>query len=136
MRLDDLLDLDEFPDDPRHPRRYFDERPCQWLGDKLGPIPMKPGKVYTDDDHYDRHGTGCLFLAVEPLTGFRFAQVRKRRTKVDYAAFMKTLVEQFFADVEGISLVQDNLNTQSAGSFYQAFDPETARQLKQQFDDP
>lgn len=130
MQMEDMLDLYEMPYDPRWPLLCFDERPCQLLGDTLAPIPMQPGKAYTYDDHYERHGTCCLLVAVEPLTGFRFVQVRAHRTKVDYAEFMKALVElPRYSDVTGFRFVQDNLNTQSAGSFYQAFDPETARQL-------
>lgn len=135
MCMEDILDLYELPYDPQRPQICFDERPCQLLGDELVPIPMKPGKVYKYDYHYDRHGVCNLFVAVEPLTGFRFVQIRKRRTKVDYAEFMKVLVElPRYTNVESFRIVQDNLNTHTAGSFYQAFDPEIARQLKQKFE--
>jgi hypothetical protein len=135
MQMEDMLDLYELPYDPRWPQICFDERPCQLLGDKLVPIPMTPGKCYQYDYHYERHGTCCLFVAVEPLTGFRFVQVRAHRTKVDYAEFMKTFVElPRYQTAKGFRLVQDNLNTHTAGAFYQAFDPETARQLKQTFE--
>jgi hypothetical protein len=135
MRMEDILDLYEMPYDPRYPVICFDERPCQLLGDTLVPIPMQPGKSYKYDYHYARKGTCCLLVAVEPLTGFRFVQVRSQRTKIDYAEFMKALVDlPRYADVAGFRLVQDNLNTHSAGSFYQAFAPETARQLKQKFE--
>lgn len=132
--MEDLLDLYEQPYDPRWPVICFDERPCQLLGDTLVPIPMKPGKCYKYDYHYQRHGTCCLFVAVEPLTGFRFAQVYDRRTKVEYAKFMKALTElPRYANLAGFRLVQDNLNTHNASSFYCAFDAETARQLKRKF---
>jgi hypothetical protein len=134
MRMEDILDLYELPYDPDYPQICFDERPGQLLGDTLVPIPMKPGKCYTYDHHYARNGVCCLLLAVEPLTGFRFVQVREHRTKVDYAEFMKALAElPRYAKAKGFRLVQDNLNTHEAGSLYQAFDPETARQLKQKF---
>jgi hypothetical protein len=132
--MEDVLDVYELPYDPRWPVICFDERPCQLLGDTLVPIPMKPGKCYKYDHHYKRNGVCSLLVAVEPLTGFRFIQVRKRRTKVDYAEFMNALVElPRYATIEGIRLVQDNLNTHTAGSFYQAFEPEIARQLKRKF---
>lgn len=135
MLMENLLDLYALPYDPRWPVICFDERPCQLLGDTLVPIPMKPGKCYKYDHHYERKGTCCLFVAVEPLTGFRFARVYAQRTKVEYAQFMQALTElPRYAHVAGFRLVQDNLNTHNAGSFYQAFDPETARQLKQQFE--
>ena len=135
MLLEDLLDLYELSYNPRRPLICFDERSCQLLGDKLVPIPMKPGKCYKYDHHYERKGTCCLLVAVEPLTGFRFARVYARRTKLEYAAFMKERTElPRYANVERFRLVQDNLNTHNAGSFYQAFAPEMARQLKQKFE--
>lgn len=135
MHMEDILDLYELPYDPAYPQLCFDERPCQLLGDKLVPIPMQPGKCYQYDHQYERHGVCTVFVAVEPLAGFRFVQVRTQRTKVDYAEFMKALTElPRYADVTRFRLVQDNLNTHTAGSFYQAFDPETARQLKQKFE--
>ena len=135
MLMENLLDLYELPYDPRHPLICFDERPCQLLGDTFVPISMKPGKCYTYDYHYERNGTCCLFVAVEPLTGFRFAKVYKQRTKKEYAAFMKELSElPRYAHVEYFRLVQDNLNTHNASAFYQVFEPELARQLKRKFE--
>lgn len=135
MRMEDLLDLYELPYDRRYPVICFDERPCQLLGDKRMPMAMQPGKAYRYDHHYERKGTCCLLVAVEPLTGFRFGQVRAHRTKIEYAEFMQALVAlPRYAGATRIRLVQDNLNTHSAGSFYQAFEPEEARQLKQQFE--
>lgn len=135
MRMEDVLDLYEVPYDPTRPQICCDERPCQLIGDRLVPIPMRPGKAYRYDHQYERHGTCCLLVAVEPRAGFRFIQVRQHRTKVDYAEFMQALVElPRYAAVERFRLVHDNLNTHTAGSFYQAFDAETARQLKQKFE--
>ena len=134
MRMEDLLDLYEQPYDPQHPVVCFDEMPFQLLGEELVPIPMKPGKTYRYDHHYKREGTCCILLAIEPLSGWRFAQVRKRRTKIDYAEFMWDLIADRYAEVDRVRLVEDNLNTHSAGSFYEAFDPEVARGLKNRFE--
>ena len=46
---------------------------------------------------------------------------------------MQALVA-YYPDAEKIRLVQDNLNPHTAGSFYQAFDAETARQLARKFE--
>ncbi len=134
MRMEDILDLYALKYDPCYPVICVDERPCQLLGDTLVPIPMAPGKHYKYDHHYERHGVCSLFIAVEPLTGFRFSMVRARRTKEDYAEFMSALRElPRYAHVKKFRLVQDNLNTHTAGSFYAAFDPQPAWELKQKF---
>lgn len=68
------------------------------------------------------------------LAGRRIVQVRAQRTKVDYAQFMKMVVDEHYPEVDCIRLVQDNLNTHSAGSFYEAFAADTAHALKNKFE--
>ena len=133
MRMEDLLDLYAQPSDPRQPVLCIDERPCQLIGDRLTPLPMQPGQPKKEDTQDERHGVCCLLIAVEPLAGVRFAQVRLRRTNTDDAEFMQALAAQY-PDAERLRVVQDNLNTHTAGSFYQTFDPETAWALKQRFE--
>lgn len=132
--MEDVLDLYERPYDLLRPVVCFDERPCQLLGDVLAPIPMKPGRTKRQDDEYARKGTCCILLAFEPLRGWRFVQVRKQRTAVDYTAFMKELVETYYTIADRIQLVQDNLNTHTPGSFYQALAPQEAFAWAQKFE--
>jgi len=130
--MEDILDLYEEPYDPEKPVICMDERPCQLIGDIVVPIPMKPGKPKKEDNEYERNGTCSVFIACEPLTGWRYLEVRKRRTKMDYAEFMEKVSQQY--DAALIRVVQDNLNTHTYGSFYERFDPEKARYLKNRFE--
>jgi len=107
-RMEDVLDLYEQPYDPKRPVICFDERPCQLIGDAIIPIPIKPGSPKKEHYEYIRNGTCCIFLAFEPLAGKRFVCVKERRTKVDYADFMKMLANQY-PEAEKILLVQDNI---------------------------
>jgi len=127
--MEDLLDLYERSYDPRYPVVCFDERPCQLLGEVKEPIPMKAGRVKKIDYHYKRNGTCSALVACEPLQGWRMVVPSDRRTKHDYARFMKQLLEEHYRDAEKVIVVQDNLNTHTAGAFYESFDPETARRL-------
>jgi hypothetical protein len=131
--MEDLLDLYEQPYDPKHPVICFDERPCQLIDDVIVPIPMKPGKPQRNDYEYRRNGTCCILIAFEPKTGKRIIQVSKHRTKADYAYFMKGLAKQH-PDAEYIPLVQDNLNTHTAGSFYSVFPSQDAFELAKKFE--
>jgi hypothetical protein len=131
--MEDVLDLYEQPYDPKHPIICFDERPCQLIGDAIIPIPIKPGSPKKEHYEYVRNGTCCVFLAFEPLAGKRLICVKERRTMVDYADFMRLLVDQY-PEAETILLVQDNLNTHTAGSFYNALPPEDAFQLARRFE--
>jgi len=131
--MEDILDLYEEAYDPKRPVLCMDERPCQLRDDIVAPIPMKSGKAMKCDYEYERKGTCNVFIVCEPLTGWRYVEVRKRRTKVDYAAFMEKVSEMYLAmypEAEVMRVVQDNLNTHTYGSFYENFDPEKARSLK------
>lgn len=132
-RMEDVLDLYEKPYDPKHPVICFDERPCQLIGDAIIPIPIKPGSPKKEHYEYIRNGTCCVFLAFEPLAGKRLICVKERRTMVDYADFMRLLADQY-PEAETILLVQDNLNTHTAGSFYNALPPDDAFQLGRRFE--
>jgi hypothetical protein len=132
--MEDILDQYARPYDPRQPLLCYDERPCQLLGAVLLPLPMEPGKPQRVDYEYERQGTCCVLLAFEPQTGFRYVQVRARRTAVDYAHFLHTRVRQHYPRVERVRLVQDNLNTHTPGSFYQVWPPATAFTFAQRFE--
>ena len=131
--MEDVLDLYEQPYNPKRPVICFDERPCQLIGDAIIPIPIKPGSPKKEHYEYVRNGTCCIFLAFEPHAGRRLICVNKHRTKVDYANFMKMLADHY-PDAETILLVQDNLNTHTAGSFYEAMPPEDAFELAKRFE--
>jgi len=131
--MEDVLDLYEQPYDPKRPVVCFDERPCQLIGDAIIPIPIKPGSPKKEHYEYVRNGTCCIFLAFEPRAGKRMICVKEHRTKADYADFMKNLADHY-PDAETILLVQDNLNTHTAGSFYEALPPEEAFELAKRFE--
>jgi hypothetical protein len=54
-----------------------------------------------------------VFLAVEPLSGKRFTQVRKQRTRSEWAHFMRELLDEHYQHVEKVVLVMDNLNVRT-----------------------
>ena len=131
--MEQVLDIYERPYNPDYPVICFDERPCQLLGDVLMPLPMKTGRVERQDYEYKRNGTCVVLMAVEPLAGRRVITVTERRTKKDYAEFMKALAALYPA-AEKIVLVQDNLNTHNPSSFYEAFPAAEAFALAQRFE--
>jgi len=131
--MEQVLDIDERPDDPRRPVVCFDERPCPLLGHVLMAIPMKPGRVAREDYHYKRNGTCVVLMAVEPLAGRRMVSVTQQKTKKDYAEFMQALSVSY-PEAESIVRVQDNLNTHNPSSFYEAFPAALAFALAQGFE--
>jgi len=61
-------------------------------------------------------------------------QVRARRTKADWAYFMRELIDVHYQQAEKLVLVMDNLNTHSPASFYEVFEPEEAWRLSQKLE--
>ncbi len=100
----------------------------------IAPLPLQPGKVTKQDYEFERNGTACVLLAYNIETGQRYTDVLPQRTKVDYARFVAAALEHVCPSAQRVRLVQDNLNTHTAGAFYQAFDAPTARRLVQQLE--
>jgi len=93
------------------------------------PLEMQSGKVKKVDYEYEREGWCNLFLACEPLRGKTVIDVKERRTKTDFAHFIRSIAEEIYPDAEKIVLVMDNLNTHTPGSLYHAFSPEEAKKI-------
>ncbi len=127
--MEDILDVYRRPYDPAMPQVCMDEMPKQLIGEKRIPLPAKPGQPQLSDYEYERNGVANIFLAVEPLTGHTETSVTRRRTMVDWAHFIKKLVDQVYAAAEKIVLVVDNLNTHVKGSLYEAFPPAEAKRI-------
>jgi hypothetical protein len=128
-RMEEVLDLYEEPYDPKRPVVCLDERPCQLLADLREPLSFAAGRPERRDHEYERRGMAHLFVAFEPLTGWRGVEVRERRRGREFAEFVGHLAEEIYPEAEKIRLVVDNLNIHSAASFYEVFDAERARRL-------
>jgi len=133
--MEQILGVYNLPYDPKRPTICVDERPCQLIADVLVPLPMEAGKPKREGYEYKRNGVCTVFMAFEPQTGFRFVEVRQRRTKHDYAGFMQAIAQHpRYDQAEQIRVVQDNLNTHNPGSFYTILPPEEAYDLGQRFE--
>jgi hypothetical protein len=113
--------------DPQHPVLCMDEQPVQLLKETKTPIPATKQHGKRVDYEYERNGTASIFMFAEPLSGFRQATARPRRTKTDWALEVAQLLDTRYADCAKVTLVSDNLNTHTKGAFYEAFPPERAR---------
>ena len=131
--MEDVLHQYQLPADPRHPLLCFDERPCFLIEEAGTILPLSPGKAKRYHYEYQKNGSCCVFLAFAPHSGFRYVEVRERRTAADYADFMQTLLARHYPQAESLRLVQDNLNTHTPGSFYEVLPPEQAFALAQRF---
>ena len=127
--MEDVLEVYHRPYDAHRPVVCMDEASKQLIAEVREPLPARPGSIAKYDSEYERRGTANLFMAVEPLAGKRTVQVTDRRTKIDWAQFIKFLLCIVYPEAAMVVLVMDNLNTHGIGSLYEAFDPQTARAL-------
>lgn len=130
--MEQLLELYAQPCVPKHPVLCFDERPCYLIGEALDPLPLMQGQPIKEHYAYIKNGSCALLAAIEPLTGRRLARVCAQRTRLEYTHFCQALVEHW-PEAETIRLVQDNLNTHSAGAFYAHLPAAEARALAERF---
>ena len=127
--MEDVLALYHEPYDPNRPVVCFDEHPTELTEEIQAPLPAAPGRVAREDYQYSPNGTKNLFLASEPLAGWRAVTVTDRRTKRDWVTFMRYLVDEHYPDADCIRVVLDNLNTHDPIAFYEFFEPAEARRL-------
>jgi hypothetical protein len=127
--MEDVLDVYQRPYDPRYPQVCLDETSKQLIGEVRGALPMAPDHCQKYDSEYVRNGTANLFIATEPLAGWRHVEVTDTRKRIDFAAFVRDLVDGRYKNAIKVVLVMDNLNTHSIASLYEAFEPAEAKRI-------
>jgi hypothetical protein len=133
-KMEDVLEVYKRPYDPQRPVVCLDETSKQLIGEVRTPVPAAPGQIAHYDCEYVRNGVANLFMIFEPLAGQRDVEVTERRTKKDYAQCLRKLSDEVYPEAESIVLVQDNLNTHTPASLYEAFEPAEAKRLAERFE--
>jgi len=132
--MEDVLAVYQLPYDPLRPVVCLDETNRQLIGEKIEPVPAKPGCPRIYDYEYVRNGVADIFMMFEPLAARRYVEVTDTRTKIDFAMCLRDLSDKYYPHAEKIVMVMDNLNTHSLASLYEAFPPVEARRLAERFE--
>lgn len=132
--MEDVLDVYQRPYNPEFPVVCFDESSKQLIGEVKAPIPMTTNHPKLQDDEYVRNGVAEILLSVEPLAGQRHIEITSTRTRIDWAGYVKEMVDERYANAKKVVLVMDNLNTHSVASLYEAFSPEEAHRIAQRIE--
>jgi transposase len=132
--MEDVLEVYARPYNPDCPVVCVDEGGKQLIGEVRAPLPLRPASPAKQDYEYERAGMANLFLACEPLAGWRHVEVTARKTATDFAHFLRLLSDGPFRDCEKIVLVCDNLNTHTPAALYETFAPAEARRLAERFE--
>jgi DDE superfamily endonuclease len=132
--MEDVLAIYQQPPNPQRPVVCLDETFRQLIGEIREPLPAQPGEAARYDSVYMRNGVASVFLAFEPLAGWRQVRVTETRRRTDWAHFVENLLEDHYRDAERVVLVMDQLNTHSVASLYEAFPPQQAQRLAQRLE--
>jgi len=127
------LDVYKRPFDSKFPVVCMDESPKQLIGETKIPILATQGQLAKYDYEYKRCGVCNIFMVCEPLSGKRMVKITERKTKKDWSYFLEEIATQY-ENAEIITLVMDNLNTHTPGSFYETFEPNKAKALWDRFE--
>ncbi len=128
--MEDVLEVYSRPRDPKRPLVCLDELCKQLIAEVRDPQPALPGMPARVDYEYERRGTSSAFMVYAPLEQWRGIRVTGQRTARHWAQTIQWLCDEVYPQAEKIVLVQDNLNTHTAASLYEAFSPEEALRLK------
>lgn len=114
--MEDVLEVYKRPYDQKYPVICIDETFKQLIGETRDPLPTMPGAIERFDHVYTRNGVASLFMAFEPLRGWRTVWVTQRRRRVEWAQFVSSLICGVYRRAKKLILVMDQLNTHSAAS--------------------
>ena len=107
----------------------MEEMSTQLIGEVRDPLPTAPGQPAKYDTAYPRNGTVNIFMTFEPVAGKRCPQVTDQRTTIEWAQYMKALVDTGYPDAESLGVILDNLNTHTKSSLDEAFEPLEAKRI-------
>ena len=132
--MEDIIAIYELSYSHDYPVVCMDETCRQLIGEVQEPIACAPGRPARVDHEYVRNGVAEVFLEVEPLTGKRHVAATERRTKKDWAWWIKGMLDERYPNAVQVRLVMDNLNTHCLASLYEMFPPQEARRLAERLE--
>ena len=101
----------------------------QLLGEVTPSLPPAPGRPAREDYEYVRQGVCNVFWCASRCAAGGTSPVASGAPASTGRTPVKDLVEVHYPDAERIVLVQDNLNTHTPASLYEAFPPAEAKRL-------
>ncbi len=127
-QMEEVLEVYQRPYDPTHPVVCLDEARRQLVSETKQGFTDKHGVEHLDYE-YKREGVAEVFMVAEPLAGQRQVVVTDSHNSKEWAKVVGRIVEEWYADAERITLVQDNLSAHRKAALYEVFEPSRARAI-------
>ena len=131
-KMEDVLELYEWPYNPQQPVICVDEKPVTLHADVRPASPAIPGREARRDNEYERRGTANVFCGVEPKAGRHFTFATPDRSGFEFAQVAVTLA-MAYPEAETIHLVLDNLNIHGRKALADVFGAEMAAEVWDRF---
>jgi hypothetical protein len=132
--MEQVLDVYKRPYNALFPVVCMDESPKQLIKETRTAVEMRPGYDARVDFEYERCGVANIFLASEPMKGKRYVETTERKTKADWAKFIRQIADDWYRDAHKITLVMDNLATHKAAALYEVYTPQEAKRIWDRFE--
>jgi hypothetical protein len=132
--MEHVLDVYKRPYNPDNPVVCMDESPKQLIKETRLGEDLQIGQEKREDYEYERCGVCNIFMANESLKGKRIVRITKRKTKADWAEFIKDIADNHYNNVGKITLVMDNFKTHSPSALYETYEPEEAKRIWDRFE--
>jgi hypothetical protein len=123
-QMEQVLDVYEAPYDADYPVVCMDESPKQLIDYET--FTDNKGQRYRDSE-YVRHGVAELFVATEPLRGWREMSVEQDHKAATWVHFIARLMDTTYRTVKKVRWVMDNFGTHKPHFFYACFPPDVAK---------
>lgn len=131
--MEEVLDVYQRPYDSKRPVVCLDEARRQLISETRQGFRDQQGVEHVDYE-YRREGVAEIFMVAEPLGGQREVVVTDSHNSVEWAKVVGQIVENWYADAERITLVQDNLSAHRKAALYEVFEARRARAILQKID--
>ena len=122
--MEEVLSVYERPYDANFPVVCMDESPKQVIDYKEF---IGKGGIQYQDSEYIRKGVVELFVATEPLAGFRQLTVEDDHKASTWVLFIAKMMDTVYKDALKVTWIMDNFCTHKLSFFYEYFTPQVAK---------
>jgi len=128
-----VLDVYKRPYNKAFPVVCMDESSKQLMKETRTRIHIKSGQEAKEEFEYERSSVANIFLVSKPLKGKKCVKVTEKKTKTDWAKFIKQIANKWYKDSEKITLVMENLATHKAAALYEMYPHQEAKRIWDRF---
>jgi hypothetical protein len=123
-QMEQVLTVYERPYDESFPVVCMDESPKQIIDYKE--LTAQNGKKKQDSE-YIRLGVAEIFVAFEPLAGYREMRVEDNHQTDTWVKFIADRMDTTYSKAKKVTWVMDNFSTHKLANFYKVFPPAVAK---------